>query len=273
VGERLTSEIASGAAAFGITLPDGALDLYNRYYELLTEKNAVMNLTAISGEAETARLHILDSLAVIAALNDNATNTAQEASLLRNNSKSAAPATSPLRGNKLSGKQMIDIGSGAGAPGLIIAIAQPELRVTLLESREKRAEFLSDTISALGLTNVIVAAARAEEYIKERRAELDLVTARGVARLNVLCELCLPFLRIGGLLAAHKAADTDGETEEAAIAARAVGGELQNDWEYTLPGGAEPRRIVVFSKTGETDRRYPRRWAAIQRAPLGAVGE
>jgi 16S rRNA (guanine527-N7)-methyltransferase len=237
VGERFVSVIASGAEALGVALPPDSLAGFEIYFKLLTEKNADYNLTAIKGEEDTARLHFLDAIAIL-----------------------ALPG---LRGGRL-----LDIGSGAGFPGLVLAIARPELSVTLLDAREKRVDFLREVVRALGLGNVECAAARAEEFVKTRRASYDVVTARAVARLNILCELGQPFLRPGGVLIAPKGADTDEEIRDARRAAAILGGELETVAEYILPGEDAPRRAAVVRQTAECPERYPRRWAAIQRTGL-----
>ena len=150
-----------------LPLDETALRRFRRYYELLTEWNAVMNLTAISGEEDTARLHFLDC-AALAELVD------------------------------LSGKRVIDVGTGAGFPGMVLKILRPETELTLLDSLDKRLRFLSTVCGELGFADVQCLHARAEEAPPELRQSFDVACSRAVARLNLLAELCLPFVKVRG---------------------------------------------------------------------------
>jgi 16S rRNA (guanine527-N7)-methyltransferase len=239
VGERLEALIADGAEALGVSLPVGCLAKFGAHYALLAEKNAVMNLTAVEGEEGAARLLFLDSLALL-----------------------APPTAVP------DGACLLDIGSGAGFPGLVLAVARPDLSVTLLDAREKRAGFLRDAIRTLGLANAVSVCARAEDFAETRRASFDIVTARAVARLGELCELAQPLLAPGGALIAPKSLGSDEEIAGARSAASALGGEIEAVREYALPGAEEPRRAVVVRQTGACPARYPRRRAAMLRRPL-----
>ena len=156
-----------------LPLDERALGRFRRYYELLTEWNKVMNLTAISGEEDTARLHFLDC-AALAGLTE------------------------------LRGKRVIDVGTGAGFPGLVLKILCPETELVLLDSLEKRVRFLKSVCAELGFDDVLCLHARAEEAPPRLRESFDLACSRAVARLNLLAELCLPFVKTGGLFAAMK---------------------------------------------------------------------
>ncbi len=230
--------IAEGASALGVPLPEGAAEMYRTYFQRLTEANRDFNLTAIESEEDAARLHFLDSIAVAG-----------------------------LAG--LRGRTLADIGTGGGLPGLAIKIAVPETDLTVIDATEKKIDFLSRLTSELGLDCKCVAG-RAEELGRapEYRESFDFTVSRAVARLRVLAELCLPLTKVGGRFIAMKSGDCGGEVEEARAAVSALGGELSEIREYTVPGTEIRRRLVVVEKTAPTDARFPRRWAAIaKRAP------
>lgn len=229
--------LKTGFAELGVT-PDGAaLPRYRTYYERLTEINQVMNLTAITGEDESARLHFLDSAAILAAADMRA-------------------------------KRVIDVGTGAGFPGLALKIAQPEMDLTLLDSLDKRVGFLRDTCALLGFDDVECVHARAEEAARERRESYDFAVARAVARLELLCELCLPFVKVGGSFIAMKGPDCGGEVDEAARAVSMLGGQLCPIVSYTVPGTDTVHSLVIIEKRRPTPGKYPRRWAQIKKSPL-----
>ncbi len=229
--------LQAGFAELGVT-PDGAAAArYRTYYERLTEMNRVMNLTAITGENESARLHFLDSAAIL--------------------------TVSDMRGARV-----IDVGTGAGFPGLALKIAQPDMALTLLDSLDKRVGFLCDTCVRLGFDDVECVHARAEEAARERREGYDFAVARAVARLELLCELCLPFVRVGGKFIAMKGPDCSGEVNEAARAVSVLGGRLAPIVSYTVPGTDAVHSLVIIEKQRPTPEKYPRRWAQIKKSPL-----
>ena len=229
--------LRDGARELGIPLPEQAAADFCRYYDFLLEKNRVMDLTAVSGEEDTARRHFLDSL-----------------SLLR-------------CGEGLSGARIIDVGSGAGFPGLPLLLAQPDVQLTLLDSLGKRVDFLRELTALLG-RDVQCIHARAEEQAKLEgwRESFDYAVSRAVARLSPLCELCLPFVRPGGALLAMKARDCAEEVAEAAHAIEVLGARLERSVEISVAG--VPRSILVIRKTAPTPAEYPRRFAKIQKKPL-----
>ena len=227
--------LKDGAESLGLALSDRALDGFETYCRLLKEKNRVMNLTAITEEDQVARLHFLDSLALLGAADF----------------KDAA---------------VIDVGTGAGFPGLPLKLAEPSISLTLLDAQRKRVDFLRETCGALGVEAECLHA-RAEEAT-DLRERFDLAVSRAVARLSVLCELCLPFVRPGGAFLAMKSVDSDGETAEAARALALLGGEVESTVDYPIPGTDVVHRVLVIRKTAPTPKKYPRRFAKIQKEPL-----
>ncbi len=233
----LTDCLRAGTRELGLSLPEQAEAEFTRYYEFLMEKNRVMDLTAVTGEEETARRHFLDSLSLLSC------------------------------GEDFSGARVIDVGSGAGFPGLPLLLGQPELQLTLLDSLSKRVDFLRE-LTALLEKDVQCIHARAEEQAKLEgwREGFDYAVSRAVARLSPLCELCLPFVRPGGALLAMKARDCAEEVEEAKNAIEVLGAELESIREVSVAG--VPRSILVLRKVAPTPAEYPRRFAKIQKKPL-----
>ena len=229
--------LQEGFASLGIPLPEKACARYRTYYALLEEKNRVMNLTAITGEENVARLHFLDCAAL-------------------------------LRSAGFAGKAVYDIGTGAGFPGLALKIACPEMNLTLLDSLDKRIGFLKEVCSALGFEDTPCLHARAEEAAKDHREKADIVTSRAVAGLNVLSELCLPFVKEGGLFLAMKGPDFEQELDEARPAIRRLGGKVEKCEVYTVPGTEIRHSVILIRKVGKTPAAYPRRWAQIKKAPI-----
>ena len=221
----------------GLDCDETALRRFRRYYELLTEWNKVMNLTAISGEEDTARLHFLDC-AALTGLAD------------------------------LSGKRVIDVGTGAGFPGLVLKILCPEMELTLLDSLDKRVKFLRTVCAELGFADVRCLHARAEEAPAELRQSFDLACSRAVARLNLLSELCLPFVKPGGLFIAMKGPELTEELREAEKGIRLLGGEVERTAEYAVPGAELRHNAVLIRKIADTPGKYPRKWAQMKKQPL-----
>lgn len=229
--------LQSGFEALELTPDSAAIGRYRKYYERLDEVNRVMNLTAISGEEDTARLHFLDCAAILAHVD-------------------------------MRGARVIDVGTGAGFPGLALKIAQPDISLTLLDSLDKRIGFLRDTVETLELDDVECVHARAEEAAQERRESYDFATARAVARLEVLCELCLPFVRVGGCFVAMKGPDVAEELNSAARAISIFGGRVEKPISYTIPGTDITHTLVVIKKERPSPAKYPRRWAQIKKQTL-----
>lgn len=216
----------------GVRLDEAQLDALCRYGEALLEKNRVMNLTAITDPREVARLHFADCLALTTLFD-------------------------------FSGKTAVDVGCGAGFPGVPLQIAVPSMKLTLLDSLQKRMTWLGETVRALGLPSEVVCC-RAEEF--DRRERYDVAVSRAVARLNVLCELCLPLVRVGGSFLAMKASAAEEELDEARRAVTVLGGRVRTVASYGL--GDLTRRVVVIDKLRPTPAAYPRRFAKIKQKPL-----
>jgi len=226
--------LLAGLPALGVTLSGAQADTLCAFGEALLEKNKVMNLTAITDPKAVAELHFLDCLALLTVTD-------------------------------FPGKRVIDVGCGAGFPGVPLKIAEPSLRLTLLDSLAKRMDWLAGTITALGVEAECVTA-RAEEYAADRREIYDIATSRAVARLNLLAELCLPFVKVGGVFLAMKGAGAKTEAGEAATAIRTLGGRVERIAEY--PAGGAVHRVVVVRKERPTPAAYPRRYAKIKQQPL-----
>jgi 16S rRNA (guanine527-N7)-methyltransferase len=223
-----------------VALDSGQLALFSRLLDCLTADAARVNLTAIREPREIVHKHFLDSL-----------------------------AGARLVG-AAAGQRLIDVGSGAGFPGLPLKIARPGLAVTLLESNRKKAAFLRRTVSALGLEGIRVLAARAEDAGRDpdHRAGYHYAVARAVAEIRVLAEYCLPFLRPGGLFLAYKGPGVREELGRADGALRTLGGSVREVLEFELPGEKARRSLVVIKKTGSTPERFPRRPGIPTKRPL-----
>ena len=229
--------LRGGFAELGIAPDPDAYRRYSLYYEALEENNRVMNLTAISGEADVARLHFLDCAAL-------------------------------LKFADLSSRRVIDVGTGASFPGLALKIACPDMSLTLLDSLHKRVGFLRETCAALGFDGVECIHARAEEIPSGLRQSYDFAVSRAVARLNLLCELCLPYVRRGGAFIAMKGPEPGEELSEASRAIALLGGTVERRENYRIPGTDIVHSAVVIRKTSDTPAGYPRRWAQIKKSPL-----
>lgn len=220
-----------------LELPPELSSALERYGEMLLEKNKVMNLTAITEPHEVATLHFLDSLCL-------------------------------TRYVKLSGKQMVDVGTGAGFPGLPLRLAVPDLQLTLLDSLGKRITFLEEVCNHLGLGNVACVHGRAEEFASAHREQFDYAVSRAVAALPMLVELCLPLVRVGGAFLAMKSVDSDAELRSAAHAIAVLGGRVAAKENYQIPGTDVRHRLIVIEKVSPTPAKYPRGFAKIKKSPL-----
>ena len=235
--------ISAGLEELGLTgrVPKDAPAQLTQYGQMLLKKNQVMNLTAIRDPEGVARLHMLDCAAL-------------------------------LNFCDFEGKTLIDVGTGAGFPGMVLKILVPSLKITLLDSLSKRLDWLTEVCEDLdGVDSITTFHGRAEEFALEKegfRDSFDLVTARAVADLRVLCELCLPFVKAGGSFLAMKSTGSGQELEEAAHAIKLLGGRVQTVHDYPIPGTGVTHRLIIIQKTAPTLNGYPRRWAKIQKDPL-----
>lgn len=238
------SQFQDALAAQGITLSETQINQFNQYFEILIETNQHLNLTAITERSEVYLKHFYDSLTPAFYL----------------------PA---LRTEALT---LCDVGAGAGFPSLPLKIVFPQLQVTIVDSLNKRINFLKDLIADLGLTGVNVYHARAEEFggrRSEHREAYDVVTARAVARMSVLSELCLPLAKVGGQFVALKAQQAETELDQSQQAIQTLGGELSLDQAFQLPESGDERHIVVIDKVKPTPKRYPRKAGTPNKEPLG----
>ena len=227
--------LRKGLAELG--LDDGGTPSLLRYGELLLKKNKVMNLTAITEPQDVAALHFLDSAALLALAD-------------------------------FRGKSVVDVGTGAGFPGMPMKILEPSIHMTLLDSLGKRITFLQEVCEDLGLTDVQCVHARAEEFAAEHRQGFDFAVSRAVANLSVLCELCLPLVKVGGTFLSMKSVESDGELEQAEKAIRLLGGQAERTADYRIPGTEVTHRVIFIKKVAETPKKYPRPFAKIKKHPL-----
>ena len=231
----MEQRLQAGLTALG--LPAEGVPSLLRYGELLVETNKVMNLTAITDPEEIASLHFLDSAALLT-LED------------------------------FRSKSVVDVGTGAGFPGLPLRILEPTIRLTLLDSLGKRIQFLNRVCQELELTDVACVHGRAEEFAAEHRESFDLAVSRAVAALPVLCELCLPLVRPGGKFLAMKSVDSDQELEAAKHAIETLGGAVSGVRDYEIPGTEVRHRLILVEKVKKTPEKYPRMFAKIKKNPL-----
>ena len=227
--------LREGLAA--LSLPTDAAVPLMAFSAQVLETHKVIHLTAITEPEDVARLHLLDCAALL-----NITD--------------------------FRGKRVVDVGTGAGFPGMPLRILEPDFDLTLLDSLGKRIAFLQRVCDEMGLQRVTCVHARAEEFAAKHREQYDIATSRAVAALNVLCELTLPLVKVGGRFLAMKAVDSDEEILAAKSAVAQLGGKVEDIRDYTIPGTDITHRVVVIGKVKPTPDAFPRAFAKIKKAPL-----
>ena len=232
--DKMRQTLSKGLPDLNLSLSDEIQDTLCAFGRAMVKQNEVMNLTGITEDEAVAKLHLLDSLTVLSSAD-------------------------------LSGKSLIDVGCGAGFPGVPLAIACPDARITLLDSLGKRMKWLETVLPELGIAAECVTA-RAEEAVATRRDCYDYATSRAVARLNILLELTAPYVKVGGAVLAMKGAAAKEELAECANAIKKLGLKLECVKEFPIDGTAHA--VIVLRKVAPTPPRYPRRFAQIKKSPL-----
>ena len=230
----MKTTLVRGLPALDLSLEEQKLDTLCAFGAAVVEQNKVMNLTAITQPEQVAKLHLLDSLSLLTLEN-------------------------------LRGKTVIDVGCGAGFPGVPVKIACPEMKLTLLDSLGKRMQWLETVLPTLGVAAECVTA-RAEEAVATRRERYDIATSRAVARLNILLELTAPYVKVGGKVLAMKGTAAEEELSEAKNAIKKLGLQVEKVAQFPMDGTAHT--VIVLKKVAPTPTQYPRRFAKIKQNPL-----
>ena len=231
---EMRKTLSEGLPRLGLELPEQRQTLLCDFGHAVIEQNKVMNLTAITEPAQVAKLHLLDSLSLLSLMD-------------------------------LAGKKVIDVGCGAGFPGVPLKLACPEMKLTLLDSLGKRMAWLEQVLPTLGVAADCVTA-RAEEAVASRREQYDVATSRAVARLNILLELTAPYVKVGGYVLAMKGTAAQEELDEAKNAVKKLGLKVEQVAEFPADGTAHT--VIVLKKIAPTPPAYPRRYAKIKASPL-----
>ncbi len=232
--EKMLETLSAGLPRLGVEITDARKEKLCRFGQAVVAQNQVMNLTAITEPEQVAKLHLLDSLSLLTLEN-------------------------------LKNKKLIDVGCGAGFPGVPIKIACPEVQLTLLDSLGKRMNWLSEILPTLGVDAECITG-RAEEVVAGCREQYDVATSRAVARLNILLELTAPYVKVGGKVLAMKGTAAQEELAEAKNAIKRLGLKLERVAEFPVDGTAHT--VIVLKKIAPTPPQYPRRYAKIKQAPL-----
>lgn len=232
--------LKAGAASIGVELTDQQIEQFIKYYEILVEWNSFMNLTGITEYEEVIKKHFVDSLALCKAIDVNQVNS------------------------------LIDIGTGAGFPGIPLKIAYPYLEVTLLDSLQKRIKFLDEVVNQLGLEKVETIHGRAEDFAKPsmKRETYDLCVSRAVANLASLSEYCLPYVKVGGYFIPYKSGKVEEELEESKKAVFLLGGKIEEEVKFMLPDSDISRSLIKIKKVGATPKKYPRKSGLATKEPI-----
>ncbi len=233
----------SGLNELNIELSDKQIEQFIQYYEYLVEKNKVMNLTAITEFEEVIVKHFIDSLSLIKAV---------DLSRYSNEVK------------------IIDIGTGAGFPGIPLKIVYPQVNIILLDSLNKRITFLNEVIDMLGLDGILAVHGRSEDLgvHPDYREKFDFCVSRAVANLSVLSEFCIPFVKVGGQFISYKAGDSDEEIKDGEFAVNLLGGKIKEEILFTIPNSDINRKFVVINKVKNTGKKYPRKAGTPSKNPI-----
>ena len=228
--------LKEGSKKLGIDLSDAQIDTLIKYKELLVEWNENINLTAITDDFGVYTKHFLDSLTTL--------------------------LTDKVKGD------VIDVGTGAGFPGLVLKIAKPEINLTLLDSLNKRINFLKEVSSEMGLEGIEFIHARAEDGARREREKFDTVVSRAVANMTVLAELCLPFVKVGGYFLALKGPMAEEELANAKRAIKILGGEIEDIFSAEIPFTDLSHKIIIIKKVRQTPMQYPRKAGIPSKTPI-----
>lgn len=234
------STLVNGLHKLGLSISKEQIDMFEKYKELIKDWNKKVNITSITEDQDIYIKHFLDSATIF------------KTELIKD------------------GIDIIDIGTGGGFPGLPIKIINPRTNVTLLDSLNKRIIFLNDVIDKIGLTSVFAVHGRAEEFGKmsEYREKFDISVSRAVAPLNILCEYCLPFVKVGGYFIAMKSINTDDELKQANNAIKILGGVLTDSLDILIPNTDIKHRLIIIKKIRQTSTKYPRSSGKPKKKPL-----
>ena len=232
--DKMLTTLSEGLPQLGLTLDEKIQKTLCDFGHAMVKQNEVMNLTGITEDEAVAKMHLLDSLTVLSTMD-------------------------------LAGKKLIDVGCGAGFPGVPLAIACPDARITLLDSLGKRMKWLETILPELGVEAECITA-RAEEAVLDRRESYDFATSRAVARLNILLELTAPYVKVGGAVLAMKGAAAREELSECGNAIKKLGLKLEEVKEFPIDGTAHA--VIVLRKVAPTPAKFPRRFAQIKKSPL-----
>ncbi len=242
MNQVFVDKMMAGCDDLGISLSEEQLDQFYQYYEFLIERNRVMNLTAITELEDVIDKHFIDSLSLVKA----------------------------IEGWKDSEINLIDVGTGAGFPGIPLKIAFPLVSVTLLDSLNKRISFLQEVIEKLHLSGIKALHSRAEDFGRDKiyREKFDICVSRAVANIATLSEYCIPLVRVGGVFVAYKSGKIEEELEKGKRAIHVLGGEIEGTEDFILSGTDAKRSLIIIKKKKNTEKRYPRKAGLPAKEPI-----